>query len=218
MVEFAMVAPLFFLLFFGIVEFSLINASIGAFNFAAKDAARFGAIMGKSNVAVGTTIVPTDQYIVNNVILPHVSGVVVAQMTKVEIYNSDETGACVIVSGACQEDIYQYASGGWQSTSDTWRMSDRNDQLANADYLGVRISYTYTYLTALFAISSPTINLQADSIQRIEPQQYGDRYDPGTHSWVSALPGWSPIAALFASPTDVAWLRRTEENLMGGRV
>lgn len=212
-----MVAPLFFLLFFGIVEFSLINASIGAFNFAAKDAARFGAILGKSNVAVGNTIIPTDQYIVMNVILPHVSGVVVAQMTKVEIYNSDESGVCVLVSGACQEDIYQYTGGSWQSTSDTWQMSQRNDQLANADYLGVRISYTYTYLTALFAISSPTIYLQADSIQRIEPQQYGDRYDPGTQSWVSALPGWSPIAALFAPPTDVTWLRRAED-LMGGRV
>ncbi|HLY32571.1 MAG TPA: TadE family protein, partial [Ktedonobacterales bacterium] len=35
LVEFALVAPIFFLMFFGVIEFALINASIGAYNFAA---------------------------------------------------------------------------------------------------------------------------------------------------------------------------------------
>jgi hypothetical protein len=217
MVEFAMVAPLFFLLFFGIVEYSLINASIGAFNFAAKDGARFGAIIGKGAVIIGTTTYPTDQYIVNNVILPHVSGVVIAQMTKVEIFDSTEDGACVLVAGACQEDIFQQVSGTWTSTSDTWLSSSRNDQLANADYLGVRISYTYTYLTAFFAISSPTINLQAESIQRIEPQQFGDRYDPTTATWAAVSPGWWPFASVAGPFPGEVWARNELERLTGGR-
>src|SRR5258708_32877945 len=48
-VEFAMVAPLFFLMLFGFVEFALIGASIAACNFAAKDAARLGSYLGTTD-------------------------------------------------------------------------------------------------------------------------------------------------------------------------
>ncbi len=221
MVEFALIAPLFFLLFFGIVEYSLINASIGAYNFAASDGARFGAILGKGAVSISSTqTVPTDQYLVNNIVLPHVSGVVVAQMTRVEIYNSDESGVCVTTSGACQEDVWQRVSGAWASTSDTWPSSARNDQLANADYLGVKISYTYTYLTAFFAVSSPTIDLTATSIQRIEPQQYGaiPSHAASAQAMVGAL--WSPLALMniFDSMRLARWRHDGLSTLTGGRV
>lgn len=220
LVEFALVAPIFFVLFFGIIEFSLVNASIGAFNFAAKDGARFGAITGQAaTVSTGpTTSVPTDQYIINNVILPHVANVVVAQMQKVEIFNSTQNGSCVIVAGACQEDVWQLVGGVWTSTSSSWPYNQRLDTLANADYLGVRIQYTYTYLTAMFAIGSPTLNLSAESIQRIEPQQYGDRYTPSTTAWVAVNPGWGPFAGVVGFVFRDAWARLDQASLPGGRV
>ena len=59
-----------------------------------------------------------------------------------------------------------------------WPVSARNDQLISADYLGVRITYQYTYLTAFFATTSPQITLTAISVQRIEPQEYGMRPAP----------------------------------------
>lgn len=218
LVEFALVAPLFFLLFFGIIEFSLVNASIGAFNFAAKDGARFGAIKGKAaTVQTGpTTSIPTDQYIVNNVILPHVAGVVVAQATEIEIYNANEDGSCVLVGGVCQEDIWQLSGGTWTSTNG-WPYSQREDSLANADYLGVRIHYTYTYLTAFFAVSSPSVNLMAESIQRIEPQEYGDRPAPPTSAWVSAPPAWLPFASLPTPLFGALWARLDQPVVPGGR-
>ncbi|MGH2504831.1 MAG: hypothetical protein ACRDID_20160 [Ktedonobacterales bacterium] len=138
-------------------------------------------------------------------------------MTKVEIYNSTESGACVTSSGACQEDIWQQVGGVWTSTSDSWPSTARNDELANADYLGVRISYTYTYLTAFFAIVSPTINLVATSIQRIEPQQYSDRTAPSAAQWASAR--WSPLAFRSAGEPATAanWMRRSTTLIPGGR-
>lgn len=218
LVEFALVAPLFFLLFFGIIEFSLVNASIGAFNFAAKDGARFGAIKGKAATVQinATTSIPTDQYIVNNVILPHVVGVVVAQATEIEIYNSNEDGSCVLVSGVCQEDIWQLSGSTWTSTNG-WPYNLREDSLANADYLGVRIHYTYTYLTAFFAVSSPSVNLMAESIQRIEPQEYGDRPAPPTSAWVLAPPAWLPFASLPAPVLGPLWARLDQPFVPGGR-
>lgn len=216
--EFALVAPLFIMLLFGVVEFSLINASIGTFNFAAKDAARLGAIIGKGTPP--NPAMTTDAYIVNDVILPRVQGIVVAQGTKIEIYNSTESGAYVSNANGIEEDVWQPSSNGtWTSTTMNWPYQDRQDELANADYLGVKITYTYTYLTAFFAVTSPTITLTADSIQRIEPQQYGQRHVPGGGVWAMAHDEWSTLAALFMSEpqSQALWTRRELARLEGGR-
>lgn len=207
LVEFALVAPLFLMLLFGVIEYSLINASIGAYNFAAKDAAREGAILGKGGVpGPGGTTTPADNYMVNNIILPHVSGVVIAQMTKIEIFHASETGACISTTGSggaqvCQEDIWQQSGGTWSSTSSNWPQTTRNDALANADYIGVKISYTYTYLTALLAITTPTISLTATSVQRIEPQEYGQGQPH--QEWATVSPVWA--------------ITEPQQNVSGGR-
>lgn len=206
LVEFALIAPLFLTLLFGVVEFTLINASVASFNFAAKDGARVGAILGKSAASVNGTQVATDTYIVKDVILPRVVGVVMAKATKIEIFNSTQSGTCVIDSSSkgCQEDVWQPSGSTWASTSDNWPTSARVDALANADYLGVKISYSYTYLTALFAITSPTINLTAESIQRIEPQEYGDRSAPSIAVLASTIaPTWIALRNLQFNLADL---------------
>ena len=219
--EFALVAPLFIMLLFGVVEFALINASIGTFNFAAKDAARLGAIVGKG-ASPGQSLTPaltTDAYIVDDVILPRVQGIVVAKGTKIEIFNSTESGAYVSDANGIEEDVWQpSANGTWSSTTMNWPYQNRQDELANADYLGVKISYSYTYLTAFFAATGSTINLTAESIQRIEPQQYGQRHVPGGNVWALNNHGWSALtlAATFMSQTDAVWVRRELTRLEGG--
>lgn len=215
MVEFALVAPLFLMLLFGVIEYSLINASVGTLNFAAKEGARYGAIVGKASIPNQP---PVDQYVVNSIIVPRVAGIVVAQMQKIEIFNATETGACVLDSkGVCEEDIWQPAAGGtWSSTSNSWPYSARDDTLANADYLGLKISYTYTYLTAFFAVASPTVNLTADSVQRIEPQQYGDRHDPVAQRWAARATGMPGLPSPLAPSTGLTMARLESERLMGG--
>lgn len=200
LVEFALVAPLFLLILFGVVEYALINASVGAFNFAAKEAARYEAIRG--NGTPPSPFTQIDQYIVNQVILPQVAGVVMAQTKAVVVYRSTETGGC-FGSGSstgslptCQfQDVLQPSGGSWVFTQQGWLVGGnpgRQDQLSNADYLGIFISYQYTYLTAFFAIASPTINLSATSVQRIEPQQFGDS---GQSQPVAQVGGGPPSAS-----------------------
>lgn len=61
--EFALILPSFLPLLFGALEYGLINAAIGACNFATQDAARFSAL-------VGPTDPHRDTNILNGVILP----------------------------------------------------------------------------------------------------------------------------------------------------
>ncbi len=219
LVEFALVAPLFLMLLFGVVEYSLINASVGAYNFAAKDAAREGAILGKGGAAgPGGTTVDADTYIVNNLILPRLRGLVIAQMSKIEIFHASETGACITTgtgsSTACQEDIWLQSGGTWSSTSNNWPSSQRNDQLANADYIGVKISYSYTYLTALLAITTPQIYLTATSVQRIEPQEYGKRAPQQVTALVTPKPGAGVLPS--GSAQDILFESRQAYVIISG--
>jgi Flp pilus assembly protein TadG len=226
LVEFALVAPLFLVILFGVVEYALINASIGSFNFAAKEAARYEAIIGRGNPPKPFDATPLDQYIANSVISPQVQGVVMAQAQEIVVYDSLETGGCSgtgTITGAvptCQFQAVLKPSGGtWTITSSNWQPNLRNDQLSNADYVGVFIEYQYTYLTAFFAITSPTITLSAISVQRIEPQQYGDRdHSPpiasvgGGQSWNSA----TPFSSRQAGSNLVLVLPRHESGLIAG--
>lgn len=210
LVEFALIIPLFLLILFGVVEYALINASVGAFNFAAKEAARYEAILGNGTPPGGYSTI--DQYAVNQVILPQVAGVVMAQTQAVVVFRSTQTGGCYgsgTTTGSlpnCQfQDVLQPSGGSWGYTQSGWLVGGnpgRQDQLSNADYLGVFIAYQYTYLTAFFAIASPTINLSAISVQRIEPQQYGDS---GQSQPVVRVGGGAPTASnLFSAPFSAA--------------
>ena len=158
LVEFALVAPVFFLLFFGVIEFSIINTAIGVYNFAAKDAARLGAIRGPTDANV-------DQEIVT-LISGRVVGLAAARVVRIEIYQSDETGAY----SSAKEDVYD--GQGNPIGSATWPYTARVDNQALTDYLGVRITYQYTYLTAFFSSAGATLTLTADAVDRIEPTEY----------------------------------------------
>lgn len=230
LVEFALVAPLFLFILFGVVEYALINASIGAFNFAAKEAARYEAIIGNGQPPMGYATI--DQYIVNKVIQPQVAGVVMAQAQAIVVYRASEAGGCdgsgsVTASPlptCVNQDVLQpNGSGTWTYTEQQWLVSGspgRNDNLANADYLGVIIIYKYTYLTAFFAITSPTITLAATSVQRIEPQQYGDsgQSQPVAHVGDGAPWASNPFAALLDLVGFAMILpRRSDRLLTGGR-
>lgn len=226
LVEFALVAPLFLLILFGVVEYALINASIGSFNFAAKEAARYEAIIGNGQPPKPFDTTPLDQYIANNVIAPQVAGVVMAQAQEIVVYKALETGGCSgtgTITGTaptCQYQAVLNRSGGtWTITSTNWIPTGRNDQLSNADYVGVFIEYQYTYLTAFFAIISPTITLSAISVQRIEPQQYGDRHQSPSVASVGGGQAWAaapPFASRLTGSNSVFVLPRRESGLLAG--
>lgn len=173
LVEFAQVLPLLMMLIFGIIEFALINASIGAFNFATQDAARFAAITGPIDPNADATML-------SQVILPRINGIVAAQLQTVEVFKANEDGSCfggtfTFPCPAQYDHLFTAQTSQWTGQ---WTPDKRNDQLVTGDYLGVRISYVYTYITAFFATISPDVHLSAESIQRVEPQEYTKHQAP----------------------------------------
>lgn len=180
-VEFAMIAPIFFALLFGLLEFALIGMSVATYNFAAKDSARVGSLLGRTRADVDFQIVQD--------ISSRSAGFVLAKMLKVEVYRSDQTGAPP-VAGTTPECVYtppfnfaldpitdpswscgaQNCSG--TITAGTWPACSRNDTLLNADYLGVKITYQYTYLTSFASGGLSALTLSATSVQRVEPQDF----------------------------------------------
>lgn len=166
MVEFALVMPLFFLIFFGFIEYAFISASIAGFNFAAKDGARIGSLLGRTDPTVDTQIV-TD-------IRLHVAGIVMAQAVQIEIFKADVGGNPVSGSGGIIENVYDI--NGNPIGTQSWPVDLRNDTLLDADYLGVRITFKYTYITAYVSGGNSSLTLTATSVQRIEPQDFQGHY------------------------------------------
>jgi Flp pilus assembly protein TadG len=202
-----MVAPIFLLLVFAVIEYSLINSAVGAYNFAAKDAARYGAIVGPTNTSADTTML--------QIINSHVVGVVAAQPIEVDIFEATESGTYDPANP--NQDKYTYSGGSWVAGSQTWQPGAltcgtsgtsicRDDRLVSQDYLGVHIIYHYTYVTAFFSSLGATITLTADSVQRIEPQELRKYPTPGTGSAIAALSPVSPAAPAPGAIVDLLGL------------
>jgi Flp pilus assembly protein TadG len=198
LVEFALVAPLFFLIFFSTIEFALIMAAMGGYNFGVRDGARVGALLGRTSATADAQIVST--------VRSHVLGLVMAQATEVDIYRSTSDGLCLaaptgpaaevsVDNGTCAKDQYNLDGTCQSGTCTGWPINDRNDSLTSADYLGVRVKYSYTYLTAFIAASGSSLQLVATSVQRIEPQGFSHRAPPPPGiAGVSAARVWARIA------------------------
>jgi hypothetical protein len=187
MVEFALVAPILFLLIFGIIEFALVNAAIGSYNFAAKDAARLGSLLGRTDANADAEMVA--------LIRSRVVGIAPAQLQEIDIFRSDEQGD---PSTGIQD---AYDASGNAIGVPTWPPSARNDDLVDADYLGVKIVYKYTYLTGFISGGSADLTLNAVSIQRIEPQDF--QGDSGAAPRIALR---SPALRSPASPAELGVL------------
>jgi hypothetical protein len=184
LVEFALITVPFILAFFGIVEISLIVASLGSFNFAARDGARLGSIEGR-------TFPTPDNDIIANITV-HVSGVVMARWTEIDIYRATSDGRCLTTStGAgsevdvddptCIKGVYVPApNNSWTLQSGGWAVADRNDSLIDADYIGVRIKFNYNFLTGFVGAVGTSLSLSSTSAQRIEPQDFNGHHPAAT--------------------------------------
>lgn len=169
-VEFALVSGPLFACIFGLIEFALIMTSVGAYNFGAKEGARLGSILGRQASNSDSQVI--------SLIQSRTNGLAVARINQIEIYDADPyTGSVKSVATAggstVMDDVYTFNSAGSITSSSTpWIPDIRNDTLADADYLGVKITFQYTYLTAFLSGNSTALTLSAISIQRIEPLDY----------------------------------------------
>jgi Flp pilus assembly protein TadG len=218
LVEFGLIAIPFLLSFFGIIEFGLLMSSVGSFDFAAREAARVGSVLGRTD--------PNGDQSILNAVTSRVTGAVAAQITEIDIFLSDPVpnpldyvcynsipstvnpspNNVTVDDATCVKDVYYFngtgpahtlCAGPGPSPYCSWPPDLRNDSLANADYLGVRVLYRYTFVTS-FSMFIGTISLGNYSVQRIEPQDYqGSRpVLPRTASHVNV----SALSALAVAP------------------
>jgi hypothetical protein len=202
LVEFALIVPLFLLIFFGTIEFALILASIGGYDFGARDGARTGAFIGKSDMTVDTQVI--------NTIKSHVQGLAMAHVVEIDIFRATSEGGCLtaptgspsavpIDDPNCIRDQFDQ---NFNRVSNTWPVNARDDSLANADFLGVRIKYQYNWLTAFFSSSGVPLILSSVSVQRIEPLE--SSHWPAV-SERNAMEPWSPLVLLARTPPPAWW-------------
>ncbi len=227
LVEFALITPAFFLTFFGIVEMALILSSLGSYSFAAREAARVGSVFGRTNPMVDGMINAAIVSRVQGLVMAKPTqidiyrAVSVSSQTQIQYDCLPATGSPVVVDDpSCERDTYTISgttitpqclatsdpttSSGCctaQTATCTWWPELRNDSLANADYLGVRVLYQYTFLTAFVSVAGGTIQLATYSVQRIEPQDYNGGQVPGSVAARDSL----PATAVLSAAAPVVW-------------
>ncbi|MGH7902803.1 MAG: TadE/TadG family type IV pilus assembly protein [Candidatus Dormibacteraceae bacterium] len=164
MVEFALVAPILLLLVLGVLESMMLLFSISTARFAVTEAARVDSELARSPIA--------DQQAVAAVRSTAIGQTSLVSVSEIDIYRLEpdpgNPGAYVQDPNA----INRYRLDGTLIGSVNWPPAVRDITLANGDYLGVTILYTYQWKTGLFDSFLPAVNQTAVDHLRIEPQVY----------------------------------------------
>ncbi len=188
LVEFALVIPIFLLLFMAIVEFAFVFNAILSVNFAARNAALIAAEAGNA--------INSDCIILASVESDVQAPADRARINQVEIYRSTLTGAvwggstpttyvrsgsktCTYPDRPPITVPYQLASGGG---ADGYPEIDRCNILkgckpdthgvthTGVDHVGVRISYNHQYKTPIRTLfSGPSLSFDRANSMRMEP-------------------------------------------------
>lgn len=180
LVEFALVFPIFFVLFMGIVEFAFAFNAVLAVNFASRDATLFAA---EASSSIGSDCVILGS-IEEDVSAPARTSAI----TSIEIYRATSTGAQY--SGG---EITRFARTGtltctmpdlstrtvpYSRTTNGYPEIDRCNVLAGCggnhttvDHIGVRIFYTHSYVTPLrtFVGTGSSFSFSRTNVMRMEP-------------------------------------------------
>ncbi|HEU5369017.1 MAG TPA: TadE family protein [Ktedonobacterales bacterium] len=169
LVEFALVAPLLLMVIFGTIEFCFLYQSVNTVSFAAREGARVGAVLGPTDSAADSKII---QAIFNAT--TNGSGLLFSQITMIEIFKSNESGSVPAQLTSCtsasNEDVYD-GQGNLCGTQN-WPPNVRNATFNNADYLGVRITFVYNWVTSFVSAARGSFQMTSVSIQLIEPQTF----------------------------------------------
>jgi hypothetical protein len=180
MVEFALIAPLFFFLFFSVINGGIFLFSRSAIQHSANSGSVQWATQGSASGADAAAFNAMDSNGLKNIVLTKVSQVTLQLMSQ----NSTTgvlTAASTCGSGGTQlcEQVFTPSAGGtcpvagWTCTTQNWPASARNDGedglgggLGNPpDFAQATIYYSYSTIG-----SFATFHLTANIVFRLEPQ------------------------------------------------
>ena len=169
LVEFALVLPLLLTVIFGTIEFCFLYQSTNTVNFAAREGARVGAVLGPTDAGADSKIITAIFNATSGG-----SGLLFSQIQMIEIFKSDQNGTVPAPLASCtsasNEDVYD-GQGKLCGTAN-WPPSARNATFNSADYLGVRITFVYNWVTSFVSAAQGKFKTSSVSIQLIEPQTF----------------------------------------------
>lgn len=159
LVEFALVAPILLLIFFAVLEGSLLVFTMGAFRYAASQGAIQVAEQGNATSADTQAV-----QVIRSA--PGVTGL--ASVTEVDIYHliAQSNGTFTVDTN----EYNKYNLDG-SAISVTWSPSVRNVRNGFTDYFGVSIQYQYQWKSGTLLGSKP-LQLTQTIYARLEPESY----------------------------------------------
>lgn len=160
MTEFALVVPVLFLLIMGVLDGALLMFSVGTARYASAEGSRLAAQLGN--------ISNTDSQVLATV-RDTVGTTQLFTVTEVDIYKLNQNG-----NGDLTPDLghyNRYALNGTALAPLTYLPASRNVGNGTSDFLGITISYTYTWKAGFFSPLGP-VRTTAVSYVRLEPQSY----------------------------------------------
>jgi Flp pilus assembly protein TadG len=182
LVEFALVFPIFFTLFMGMIEFAFAFNAILSVNFASRNAALAAAEAG--NAAGADCVVLSG--IENDVTAPADH----ARITKVDVYRATSTGAvylpaatttwvrsgttaCTFPDGTTTNVPYTRTLDGYPYASRCNVIGGCPSGHTSVDQIGVRVYYTHVYITPVknFMGGGGTMIFDRANVMRMEPVQ-----------------------------------------------
>ncbi len=169
LVEFALVVPLFLLVVFGTIEFCFLYQTVNTANFAAREGARVGAVLGPTDSAADDKIKQAIfSATANGTALPF------GQIQMIEIFKSDQNGTVPTPLATCAQQAQQpnedvYNGQGIACGALNWPPDQRIATFDSSDYLGVRITFAYNWVTSFVSAARGQLVMTSVSIQLIEP-------------------------------------------------
>jgi Flp pilus assembly protein TadG len=169
-VEFALIAPLLFVLALGIMEFGWLFRSHMTVHFATREGARAAAVMGGQASAVDREALAAISVTIAT--MPY------DDILEASIFHADTTGACVPDpgSGQCKENAYVPGTSGtgWVpigGRANNWPVSSRRDT-EPTELLGVRIKFRHRFLINFLPGAVGEMIINDYSLMSIEPRYF----------------------------------------------
>jgi Flp pilus assembly protein TadG len=159
LVEFALILPVFLGLFFGLIEVGLIAGASALYESAVQQALRLETLAGTNDNTIDQETVAG----ILNVVKP----LFVAHVVRIEIYQSDASGRGPQLSS---ENIFD--DSGAPTGTQNWPVASRGATNTAPVYLGIQITYSYTWLTSFVGAVGVPLTLHAGGIAP-EPLQGG---------------------------------------------
>ncbi|MEA2684494.1 MAG: TadE-like protein [Chloroflexota bacterium] len=198
MVEFALIAPTFFLLIFGIVEFGILMFDVASSRFATGEAAKVEAYTGSSTDTCsnipGCTLIHAASFTcdadcraavsirrspVGTTSLETVNWIEVRQCPNAACPNPSCTNAAHTLPAGCTSGTYVVRTGldaclgTDMSHCATYPATGRSTSANAPEYLQLTLSYRYDWKTGILkAVHNAPVDLNATYLLRIEPQKF----------------------------------------------